>query len=55
MKQYILELFPELAQEPELVDSIVRSATLKKVSKGEVLIDYGSYIQFVPLVVKGFV
>ena len=55
MKQYILELFPELAQEPELVDSIVRSATLKKVSKGEVLIDYGSYIQFVPLVVKGLI
>ncbi len=53
MKQYIVDLFPELAQEIELVESLVRSAELKKVSKGEILLDFGDYIQFVPLVVKG--
>ncbi|MCB0668463.1 MAG: Crp/Fnr family transcriptional regulator [Saprospiraceae bacterium] len=55
MKEYILNLFPELAVENELLESIVRTATLKKVSKGEILIDYGSFIQFVPLVVKGLI
>lgn len=55
MKEYILNLFPELAVENELLESIVRTATLKKVSKGDILIDYGSFIQFVPLVVKGLI
>ncbi len=55
MKQYILDLFPELAQETELVESIVRSASVRKVSRGETLIDYGAFIQFVPLVVKGLI
>jgi CRP/FNR family transcriptional regulator, anaerobic regulatory protein len=55
MKQYIMDLFPELAQETELVESIVRSASVKKVSKGETLIDYGAFVQFVPLVVKGLI
>jgi len=55
MKQYIMDLFPELAQETELVESIVRSASVRKVSKGETLIDYGAFIQFVPLVVKGLI
>ncbi|MBK8504569.1 MAG: Crp/Fnr family transcriptional regulator [Saprospiraceae bacterium] len=55
MKQYIIDLFPELAEETELVEEIVRSASLKKISKGHVLIDYGAYIQFVPLVVKGLI
>ena len=55
MKQYILDLFPELAVETELLESLVRPASLKKVNKGDVLIDYGSFIQFVPLVVKGLI
>lgn len=55
MKQYILDLFPELAVETELLESLVRTASLKKVKKGDVLIDYGSFIQFVPLVVKGLI
>lgn len=55
MKQYILDQFPELAVEDELLESIVRASTLKKVSRGDILIDYGSYIQFVPLVVKGLI
>lgn len=50
-----MDLFPELAQETELVESIVRSASVRKVSKGETLIDYGAFIQFVPLVVKGLI
>lgn len=50
-----MDLFPELAQETELVESIVRSASVRKVSRGETLIDYGAFIQFVPLVVKGLI
>ncbi|NND35168.1 MAG: Crp/Fnr family transcriptional regulator [Saprospiraceae bacterium] len=55
MEQYIKDLFPEIAEDPSLIDSIVRTASVKKVSKGDILIDYGAYIQFVPLVVKGLI
>ena len=55
MEQYIKDLFPELANDVALIDSIVRNSSIKKVAKGDILIDYGAYIQFVPLVVKGLI
>ena len=55
MEKYIKDLFPELAQDISLIDSIVRNSSVKKVAKGDILIDYGAYIQFVPLVVKGLI
>jgi CRP/FNR family transcriptional regulator len=55
MEQYIKDLFPELANDVSLIDSIVRNSSVKKVAKGDILIDYGAYIQFVPLVVKGLI
>ena len=55
MEQYIKELFPELADDIALIESIVKNSSVKKVSKGDILIDYGAYIQFVPLVVKGLI
>jgi CRP/FNR family transcriptional regulator len=55
MEQYIKDLFPELADDVALIDSIVKNSSVKKVSKGEILIDYGAYIHFVPLVVKGLI
>jgi len=55
MKQYVKDLFPELAKDTALLEEISKCAELRSVKKGDVLIDYGSYIQFVPLVVRGLI
>ncbi|TNE66983.1 MAG: Crp/Fnr family transcriptional regulator [Bacteroidetes bacterium] len=44
--------YPQLA-EPELQQEIAEFGKLMHFKAGEIMMDYGSYIRFVPLVVKG--
>lgn len=53
MEEFIIDLFPQLAENEDLVKSIVKSASVRKVPKGTIMIDYGDHMKFVPLVVKG--
>ncbi len=46
--------FPQLA-EPDLVAEIGRVGQLFAYQKGEIIMDYGTYVRFVPLVVEGCV
>ena len=55
MQQFLKDLFPELAPDQELIEEIERRSSVREVEKGTIIIDYGSYIHFVPLVVKGLV
>ncbi|MEZ5007134.1 MAG: Crp/Fnr family transcriptional regulator [Chitinophagales bacterium] len=54
LKEYIHELFPQLAEDEELLkefdSNIIRVKTFKK---GEIIVDYGDQIKFVPLVLEG--
>lgn len=55
MQQFLKDLFPELAPDQELIEEIERRSSVREVEKGTIIIDYGAYIHFVPLVVKGLV
>ncbi len=55
MQQFLKDLFPELAPDQELIEEIERRSSVREIEKGTTIIDYGSYIHFVPLVVKGLV
>lgn len=50
--QLIQERFPQIS-EPRLQQEIARVGSLNSVPAGTVLMDFGSYIQFVPLVIQG--
>ena len=51
--EVLKDLFPEISKDLLLMEEIQREGVIKKVAKGEVLIDYGDYIKFVPLVISG--
>lgn len=53
MRQFLLDTFPDLSKDQALLDEMMGSASLREIAKDEVMIDYGSYIHFVPLVVRG--
>ncbi|NND07057.1 MAG: Crp/Fnr family transcriptional regulator [Saprospiraceae bacterium] len=53
MRQFLLDTFSDLSKDQQLLEELVAAATVRKISKHEVMIDYGSYIHFVPLVVQG--
>lgn len=55
MRDFLIRMFPELAKDQKLLDEIIFRSTVRKVNKGDIVIDYGSYIQFVPLVVDGLI
>lgn len=55
MQQFLKDLFPDLAPDQELIEEIERRSSVREVEKGTIIIDYGSYIHFVPLVVRGLV
>ncbi len=50
----IKDYFPSLSH-PELLKEIVEVSELREVPKGEVLMDVGRYIQFMPLLLKGVI
>ncbi len=54
-KTLIEDLFPRLSGEEKLLDEIVRYSSVRKFSKGDILIDYGADIAFVPLVISGLI
>ncbi len=54
MKPAVLkDLFPELADN-RLIDELIEHGSIQSFKSGEVIIDYGDYIEFVPLVLSGF-
>lgn len=48
------KIFPEL-HSPELLASIQEKATKKSFKAGDIIIDFGSYIKFTPLLLKGVI
>jgi CRP/FNR family transcriptional regulator len=52
-----MTLTPELESifEPELVREIVQFGDHRRFEEGEIIMDYGKYIRFMPLIVKGTV
>ncbi len=50
--ELIQERFPQIS-EPALQEAIASVGKLQSVTQGSILMDYGSYIQYVPLVIGG--
>jgi CRP/FNR family transcriptional regulator len=52
-----MHLTPELESifEPELVREIIQFGDFRSFEEGEIIMDYGKYIRFMPLIVKGTV
>ena len=51
--QIIKDLFPELARSNELIREIASVSMMAKFSRGDVIMDYGDYIEFVPMLISG--
>lgn len=54
IQQALLQYFPNLV-EPDLQAEIIAQGQIRHFSAGEIIMDYGSYIRFVPLVIHGSV
>jgi CRP/FNR family transcriptional regulator, anaerobic regulatory protein len=52
MESLIRKFFPQLS-DLKLRKAILETATLREVKKGDILIDYGTYVKMIPLVVEG--
>lgn len=52
MKQQLTDLFGYIFEE-ELIDEIIAAGALKHVKEGEVIIDYGQQVRFMPLLLDG--
>ena len=55
MEQFLRDKFPDIAKDQKLLDDIIAASTVKTVRRGDIIVDYGAYIQFVPLLVKGLI
>ena len=55
MEAYLKDHFPELAKDKALLDELVDACMIKKTEADEVIIDYGSFVRFIPLVVSGLI
>ena len=55
LKNYLKENFPSLMRDKGFSKEILVKAGMVEVKKGSTLIDYGSFIRFVPLVVAGLI
>lgn len=53
INKVVRELFPELAKDKHLLSAIEEAASIRKLHRGDVIIDYGDYIKSVPLVISG--
>jgi len=52
MESLIRKFFPQLS-DLKLRKAILETAKLREVKKGDILIDYGTYVKMIPLVVEG--
>ncbi len=50
--QLLAEFFPEISEQA-LIDVIASHAKIKEIPKGQIVMDYGSKIQFIPLLFEG--
>lgn len=55
IEKYVSDTFPGLVKDPGFKQELLSKASLVRVNKGDQLIDYGSFIRFVPLVVDGLI
>lgn len=55
LRKVIIETFPQLAEDEKLLAEFDSSINIKFFNKGRLIIDYGSVIEFVPLVLEGVV
>ena len=55
MEQFLKDKFPDLVKDQHLFADLLGAAAVRNIAKGEVIIDYGSFIRFVPLVVQGLI
>ncbi len=55
MKLFIREQFPDLAKDPVFVEEMIAHASVMQIEKKSIMIDYGDFIRFVPLVTKGLI
>lgn len=51
--QLIIDLFPDLAKDQSLIEEIANVSKAQSFKKGDVVMDYGDYIEFVPMVISG--
>ncbi len=51
--QIIKDLFPDLGQSEALIREIAEVSQMAQFSRGEVIMDYGDYIEFVPMLISG--
>lgn len=52
MKELLMQTYGHLFEEP-LIDEIVATSTIREFSEGDVLMDFGDYIQKMPLLLSG--
>jgi len=52
MKEALIESYGHIFEE-ELIDEILKVGREKKISEGDILIDYGQSMQFMPLLIEG--
>ncbi len=55
MEEYLRDRFPQLTKDQRFLGALLSNTFIRDAKKGEVIIDYGSYVRFVPLVVKGLI
>lgn len=55
LEEYLKKYFPEIAKDQKLLQEILDKSSQKTIKSGEIIIDYGAYIKFVPLVVEGLI
>ena len=53
MKELIKDLYPELGKDQDLLDLIQEHGLLKSLKQSDIIMDYGSYIRSVPLILSG--
>lgn len=51
---FLIDQFPDL-NEANFIKDFEKSSSFKKVKEGDIIIDYGDYIEFVPLVISGLI
>lgn len=51
---FLIDQFPDL-NEPNFIKDFEKNSSFKKVKEGDIIIDYGDYIEFVPLVISGLI
>ena len=53
LKSVIIELFPQLAKDPNLLKEFDETIITRSYKKSTLVVDYGEYIKYIPLVLDG--